>query len=160
MRYESITCKVMCSNLAHRLFFIFQLETILRSDSNFSTSYGRSTDLKSLLGLLLISLIWLGENISLKYLLIGEVDVCPPHVQTVSTSLMSKLVNISYSGISLEKDILATPRFLIWFLSILFSSVQFCEIILFRDDVSVSLSDNLTSDFRCNRFRVTETQFL
>ena len=29
----------------------------------------------------------------IKYLLIGGVDVCPPHVQTVSTSLLSKLVN-------------------------------------------------------------------
>ena len=150
----------MRSNPAHHLFFIFQLENILPYNLNFSTFYGRSTVLKSLLGLLLVSFIWVREKISLQYLLISGVDVCPPHVQTVSTSLMSKLVNISYSGISLEKDILATPRFLIWFLSILFSSVQFCEIILFRDDVSVSLSDNLTSDFRCNRFRVTETQFL
>ena len=28
----------------------------------------------------------------IKYLLIGGVDVCPPHAQTVSTSLMSRLV--------------------------------------------------------------------
>ena len=28
----------------------------------------------------------------IKYLLICGVDVCPPHVQTVSTSLMSRLV--------------------------------------------------------------------
>ena len=33
------------------------------------------------------------RKISLKYLLIGGVNVCPPHVQTVSTSLLSKLVN-------------------------------------------------------------------
>ena len=52
----------MRSNPAHRLFFIFQLENILLSNLNFSTSYGRSTDLKSLLGLLLVSFIWLGEN--------------------------------------------------------------------------------------------------
>ena len=32
------------------------------------------------------------KKISLKYLLIGGVDVCPLHVQTVSTWLMSKLV--------------------------------------------------------------------
>ena len=38
----------MRSNFAHRLFFIFQLENILRSNLNFSTSYGRFTDLKSL----------------------------------------------------------------------------------------------------------------
>ena len=44
----------MRSNHAHQLFFIFQLENILRSG-----------------------------------------DVCPVHVQTVSTSLMSKLVNFT-----------------------------------------------------------------
>ena len=82
----------MRSNPAHQLFFIFQLENILRSYFYFSTSYGRSIDLKSLLGSLLVSIIWLGQKISLKYLLIGWVDVFPPHVQTVSTSLMSKLV--------------------------------------------------------------------
>ena len=81
----------MHSNLTHRLFFIFHLENILRSNLNFSTSYSRSTDLKSLLGLLLVSFTWLGEKISLKYL-VRRGDVCPPHVQTVSTSLMSKLV--------------------------------------------------------------------
>ena len=31
-----------------QLFFIFKLENILRSNLNFSTSYGRWTDLKSL----------------------------------------------------------------------------------------------------------------
>ena len=45
----------MCSNPAHQLLFIFQLETILRSNLIFSTSYGRLTDLKSFLGLLLVS---------------------------------------------------------------------------------------------------------
>ena len=64
----------MCSNPAHQLFFIFQLENILRSNSNLSTSYGRSTDLKSFLGLLLLSFIWLGEKISLQYLLIAYVQ--------------------------------------------------------------------------------------
>ena len=57
----------MRSNPAHQLFFIFQLENILRSNLNFSTSYGRLTDLKSLLGLLLVSFIWLGEKISKIY---------------------------------------------------------------------------------------------
>ena len=47
------------------------LKNILKSNLNFSTSYGRLTDLKSLFGLLLVSFILLGENISLKYLLIG-----------------------------------------------------------------------------------------
>ena len=61
-----------------RLFFIFQLENILRSNLNLSTSYGRSTDLKSFLGLFLVNFIWLWEKISLKYLLIGGGDVCPP----------------------------------------------------------------------------------
>ena len=42
----------MRSNPAHHLsFFIFQQENILRSIFNFSTSYGRLTNLKSLLGL-------------------------------------------------------------------------------------------------------------
>ena len=36
------------------VFFIFQLENILRSYLNFSTSYGRLPDLKSLLGSLLM----------------------------------------------------------------------------------------------------------
>ena len=74
----------MRSNPAHQLFFIFQLENILRSNLNFSTSYGRLTDLKSLLGLLLVSFIWLGEKIPLRYVLIGGVDVfstpCPDGV--------------------------------------------------------------------------------
>ena len=48
----------MRSNPAHKLFFIFQLENILRPDLNFLTSYGRLTDLKSLLGLLLVSFIF------------------------------------------------------------------------------------------------------
>ena len=80
----------MRSNLARQLFCIFQLENILRSNFNFSTSYGRSTDLKSLLGLFLASFIWVREKNSLKYLLVGGGFV--PHVQTVSTTLMSKLV--------------------------------------------------------------------
>ena len=65
----------MRSNPPVTYFFIFELENILRSNLNFSTSYGRLTDLKSLLGLLLASLIWLGAKISLKYLFLG---VCPP----------------------------------------------------------------------------------
>ena len=43
--------------------FFFQLKNILRSYLKFSTSYARSTDLKSLFELLLVSFIWLGENI-------------------------------------------------------------------------------------------------
>lgn len=58
-------------------FFIFQLKNILRSNLKFSTYYGRSTDSKSLFGLLSASFIRLGEKISLKDLLIG--------VGTVST---------------------------------------------------------------------------
>ena len=56
----------MRSNPAHQLFFIYQLENILRSNSNFSTSYARLTDFKSLLGWLLVSFICLGEKKSLK----------------------------------------------------------------------------------------------
>ena len=88
------TRKVMRSNHANDFLFIFQLENIWRSNLKFSTSYGRQTDLKFILGLLLVISIWLEENISLKYLLIGGVDVCPPHAQTVSTSLMPRLVNL------------------------------------------------------------------
>ena len=76
----------MRSNPVHQLFFIFQPENILRSNSNFSTSYGRSTDSKSLLGLLLVIVIWLGGKISVKYLLIGGeggtfVPPCPDGVE-------------------------------------------------------------------------------
>ena len=70
----------MRPNLEHQLFFILQLEIILPSSLNSSTCYGCSTDLKSLLGLLLVSFIRLGEKISLRYLLIGVLgDVCPPY---------------------------------------------------------------------------------
>ena len=62
---------VLRSNPVPTFLFILQLKNILRSNLKFSTSYGRSTDLKSLFGLLLVSFIWLGEKISLKYLLIG-----------------------------------------------------------------------------------------
>ena len=68
----------MRSNPVHQLYFISQLENILRSNLNFSTSYGRLTDLKSLLGFLLVCFLWLGEEISLKYLLIGGRTVVPP----------------------------------------------------------------------------------
>ena len=85
----------MRSSPANRLSFIFQLEDILRSNSNFLTSYVRLTDLKSFLGLLSVSFIRLGEKFSLKYLLIGGEGRgrLSLHVQTVSTLLMSKLVN-------------------------------------------------------------------
>ena len=56
----------MRSNPTQQLFFIFQ------------TSYGRLTDLESLLGLLIVSLIWVGEKILLKYLFLGgRGDFCP-----------------------------------------------------------------------------------
>ena len=70
----------MRSNPAHHHFFIFEPENILGFTLIFSTSYGRLTDLKSLLGLLLVSFIWLGQKISLKYLFLGGRggDVCSP----------------------------------------------------------------------------------
>ena len=61
----------MRSNPANQLFFIFQPENVLRSNLNFSTSYGRLTDLKSLLRLLLVIFIWVWEKNSLKYLFLG-----------------------------------------------------------------------------------------
>ena len=66
--------KVMRSNPGYYFFFIFQLENILRSNLKFSTSYRCS-----ILGLLLVSFMLLGETISLKYLLIGWGDKRPPH---------------------------------------------------------------------------------
>ena len=60
------------------------------------------TDLKLIFELLLVILIWLEENIPLKYLLIDGVDVCQPHAQTVSTSLMPRLVNLD--KLSLNKQ--------------------------------------------------------
>ena len=51
--------------------FYFQLDNILRSYLNLLTSYCRLTDLKTLLGLLLVGFIWLEEKISLKCLLSG-----------------------------------------------------------------------------------------
>ena len=61
----------MRSNPAHQLFCIFQLDNILWSYLNFSTSYGRLTDLKFFKGLFLVRFILLREKISLKYLLLG-----------------------------------------------------------------------------------------
>ena len=52
----------MRSNTAHHFFFIFKSVKILRSYINISTSYGRSNDLKSLLGLLLVSFICLHRS--------------------------------------------------------------------------------------------------
>ena len=49
-RFEARATEVMRSNPTHHLSFIFQLENILRSILNFSTSYGRLTEVKSLLG--------------------------------------------------------------------------------------------------------------
>ena len=67
IRFVSTTSMVKRSNPAHQLFFIFQLQNILRSYLNLSTSYGRLTDLRSSLGLLVVSFIWLREKNSLKY---------------------------------------------------------------------------------------------
>ena len=75
----------MRSNPAQWLFFIFQLENILRSDLNFSTSYGPLTDLKSLsLGLTFIIRVIISEfymawrkNFT-KNLLIGGGRLSPP----------------------------------------------------------------------------------
>ena len=83
----------MRSNPEPTFFFIFEHENILRSNLNFSTSYGRSIDLKYLFGLLLVSFIWLAEKISLKYLLIdgGRLAL---HAQTVTMTLMPRLVKV------------------------------------------------------------------
>ena len=72
----------MRSNPAHMLSFTFQLENILRSNSNFSNSYGRFTDLKALSGLLLVSFYGLEKKISQKYSLIGggRLSPCPDGV--------------------------------------------------------------------------------
>ena len=50
---------------------------------------------KFIFGLLLVIFIRLEENISLKYLLFGGVDVCPPNAQTMTTSLMPRLVKMT-----------------------------------------------------------------
>ena len=97
------------SNPVPTVLFIFQLKNILWSNLKSSTSYGRQTNLKSIFGLLLVSFIWLGEQISLKYLLISGVDVCPSHALTVSTSLMPKLVKNS-SRILILLNILQTVK--------------------------------------------------
>ena len=73
-----MTIEVMRSNPAHQFLFTSQLDNILRSNLNFSSSYGRSNVQESLLRLLLVSFIWLGDKISLKHLLPGGEDVCPP----------------------------------------------------------------------------------
>ena len=48
---------VMRSNPVPTFLFIFQLKNFLWSNLKFSTFYGRSTDLKSIFGLLLVSFI-------------------------------------------------------------------------------------------------------
>ena len=68
----------MRSNPAQQLSLILQTENILRSNLNFSTSYDRYTDLKSLLELLFVSLVWLGEKFLLKYLFLGGGKFVPP----------------------------------------------------------------------------------
>ena len=69
--------------------------------SNPAQHFFISADLKSLSGSLLLSFIWLGEKNSLKYLLIGGMNVCPPHAWTVSTSLMPRLVNKNFNKIQI-----------------------------------------------------------
>ena len=68
----------MRSNPAHQLFFSFQPENILRSNLNFSSSYGRSTDSK--------------KTFTKIYIYIVGGTFVPP----MSISLMSKLVNKNY----------------------------------------------------------------
>ena len=60
------------------ILFIFLLQNILQSNWKFLASYGPSNDLKSLIGLLLVSFNWLGEKILLKHLLIGGGTFVPP----------------------------------------------------------------------------------
>ena len=62
---------------AQHVFSIFQLENILRSNLNFSTSYGHLTDLKSLLGLLLVSFPCLSEKNFTEIFTCRRGDVCP-----------------------------------------------------------------------------------
>ena len=72
----------MRSNPAHQLFFISSPENILRSNLNSSTSYGRLIDFKSFSGLL-VRFLWLGDKISLTYLLIGGAGPpCPDEVDS------------------------------------------------------------------------------
>ena len=66
-KLTSLVMRAMRSNPAHKLYFIFQLENIFRSNLTFWTFYGRFTNLQSLLDLLLVSFLWLAEKISLKY---------------------------------------------------------------------------------------------
>ena len=47
IKFEAMASMVVRSNPAHHFIFIFQLENILRSNLNFSTSYGRIYDFKS-----------------------------------------------------------------------------------------------------------------
>ena len=73
----------MRSNPAH-LFFIFETENTLRSNLNFTSFYGRSTDFKVLIRVNLSEFYMAWRKISLKYLLIGGgpdgVDIA--HAQT------------------------------------------------------------------------------
>ena len=91
----------MRSNPVHQ-FFIFQLKNILRSYLDFSTSYGRLTDLKSFQDLLLVSFIWLGEKFHLNIYLSAEGRLSP-YAQTVSTSFMPRLVNPQAVGMAVAR---------------------------------------------------------
>ena len=57
---EGNASKVMGSNPAHQPHFIFQLEIILRSNLNFSSSYRRSIDLKIIITE--INMAWRKKN--------------------------------------------------------------------------------------------------
>ena len=61
-------------NPAHHLFFIFQLENILQSHLNFSTSYGRLTDLSGSLCVPIISLRSFFHKKNLRGLILLELD--------------------------------------------------------------------------------------
>ena len=78
IRFKAMARIVMRSN-PELTFFYFLIQKYFTIYYEFSTSFGRSTDLKFLFGLLLVSFIWLGEKISLKCLLPGGLDVSPPH---------------------------------------------------------------------------------
>ena len=87
-------------NLVPTFLFIFQLKKMLWSYLKFSTSYGRSTDLKSLFGLLLVSFIWLWEKISLKYLLIARLDLrsCLDWLRVKYSSVSLLTITKSFMG--------------------------------------------------------------
>ena len=111
----------MRSNPAHQLFLILKRDNILRSNLNFSTSYGRSTDWTSFWELLLVSFIWVGEKISLKYLLISGGDICPSMSRPCRHRLCSNWLKLRwrksnrYTSITSKKLSLRVILILNWF---------------------------------------------